>query len=322
MAAYVPAELISGSAIHQIERVAGWFPAAITNSFCFELELKEESNSSDFSFICRRNEIGVEILAGSSEIELPEPLFTNPIWQNIRTFCSALSESDSKFKDSIPYLWLEFDIRDQQQIPSPLIFLGIPHHCCEEVAWLIPVLEMLGDSITDPFLEILKKSFRFAASSTKGFEIALMLSRNTDMARLVFHGVDDTILSLLTDLGYGETSHLKRIMADLAELKAHITVDIDAGKTIGPKIGLECQFSGNVRMDQPLWEKAFDYVVSHGYCTPAKREAILRWPGGSREKLKHLLAPVQAIRKINHYKINWQADVPVQAKAYLLARYF
>jgi hypothetical protein len=40
------------------------------------------------------------------------------------------------------------------------------------------------------------------------------------------------------------------------------------------------------------------------------------------EKLKHLLLPVKAIRKINNYKINWQGGVPVQAKAYLLARFF
>ena len=39
--------LASSGAIAKIERIADWFPAAITNCFCFELELAEASSSAD-----------------------------------------------------------------------------------------------------------------------------------------------------------------------------------------------------------------------------------------------------------------------------------
>jgi hypothetical protein len=322
MAGYLPEELVSSHAIKEIETAVDWFPAAITNTICFELELKKNSSSSDFSFICRRGEPGLEIFAGRSEILLPEELFADQVWRQVRNFCQDWLEPQSEIWESIMYLWVELDMPQQQRVPSPVIFLGIPKNRCTDVNWILPVFEVLNYPVSHRFLDILQRSFRFAASATKGFEIALMFSRKTDMARFVFHGVNQEISALLTDLGIVEVSALNKIMTDLLALEAHVTVDIDAGDSVGPKIGLECQFSGNVRQDQPRWNRALDYLVSLGCCTSIKRDALLRWPGGTNEKLKHLLLPVQAIRKINNYKIVWQQDAPIQAKAYLLARYF
>ena len=322
MAAHFPAGLVSASAIRKIEDVVNWFPAAITNTFCFEIELKEQSFTSDYSFVCRRNEIGVEILAGRSDIHLPEELFTNSIWRDLRSFCYAWSEPSSWIRESIMYLWLEFDINQVRPVPSPLIFLGIPHYCCTNVSDLISILEMLKYPASERFIDMLRQCTQWASKACNIFEIALMFSRQTDRVRFVFHGVDHSILSLLTELGFEDLAEVKRIIADLQGMDNHLTVDIDAGDTIGPKIGLECQFSGNVRMDQPRWERALDYLVTVGLCTVEKRDALLKWPGGSEEKLDHLLLPAKAIRKINHYKIVWQRDAPLQAKAYLLARFF
>ncbi|MGH9856781.1 MAG: hypothetical protein ACRD4B_02955, partial [Acidobacteriota bacterium] len=104
MGARLPQGLASTEAIAKIERIGDWFPAAITNCFCFELGLAEASTPADFAFLCNRGSTGAEILAGLSSIKLRDELFSNPLWGHVRDFCRIwMAPDNSSIRDSITH---------------------------------------------------------------------------------------------------------------------------------------------------------------------------------------------------------------------------
>src|SRR5262245_56719148 len=125
MAAYVPAALAPPSALGRIEQVADWFPAAITDCFCFEIGLTGETPSADFSFLCRRSSAGADILAGVGPIALPQELLADTTWRNVRRFCQAWAGPDARLRERITHLIVEVDVRGDDRLPTPCIYLGV-----------------------------------------------------------------------------------------------------------------------------------------------------------------------------------------------------
>jgi hypothetical protein len=319
MASYLPDQLASQKAIHQIGKIADWFPAAITNCFCFEVRLGKASSTADFAFLCNRDSTGADILADGSSIKLHDELFMNSVWNHLRDFSHRWTGPESGLRDAVTHLWIELDSDQYNRVPVPSVFLGMPRDHPSDVAWLLPLLETLNYSISKPLLETLQHCFRSSVLANKRISLGLMFSRETDRARLVFHDINDDVLRLLPELGFANLEDLKWLVTDLLKMAAHLNLSIDAGASIGSKVGLECQFGDHVRKDHASWTRLLNYLVGLGCCSPEKSEALLLWPGGTRERLQHLLWPAAVVRKIKHLKIVYEAGSPLEAKAYLFS---
>lgn len=311
MASYLPPLLTSSESLQRIAKVADWFPAEISNTFCFECELTGNSSFADFAFSCTRDSAGVKILGRNVDG------IDSTVWKNIGNLCRSVCEEDGS---NINHLWFEFDIGNERSIPIPCVFLAIRDHCTSNMELLIRIFEALNYPSSPQFLKLLARCFRSPAFRNKSFEVGFMFSRQTDKARLVFFDIATDAVHSLEELGLTGAGELKNLLANLREIVKTINLAIDIGHTIASKIGLECQLGGKVQSDQPGWKRLLDTLISMGCSTTEKRDAILSWPGSSVERFNHLLWPTPVVRKISHVKVVWQ-PANLQAKAYLLTRY-
>jgi hypothetical protein len=319
MAAHIPSIFASSDALRAVERVADSFPAAISDCFCFEVGLGEESSSVDFAFLCKQGSTGAEILAGRSPIALNEDVFASQTWTTVRRFCREWTTAGSSGHEHIKDVWVEFDIARQHAVPVPCIIVsaGIGRHHPADVAWLEPALDALGVAPSRPLLQRLQR-LRSSAMAN-GFHLGVTCSGVAARARVVFYGVTGDVLRSLADWGLPDASEFAAIGRDLLELTDIISVGIEVGDAIEPGVALECKFKETVRMDTPRWSRLLDYFVSLGCCTPASRAALLEWPGGSVERLSHRLLPATVVRKISHFEIVRQPGAAFRGKAYLFS---
>jgi len=128
-----------------------------------------------------------------------------------------------------------------------------------------------------------------------------------------------------------ETDELTRLVVELSAQVDRITVCLDVGEVLFPRVGLEC-----ILLKQPpqeaRWGQLLDYLAGRGLALPHKSEAILAWPGHTNPTTTstpwpdHLLrasllqSPDQFTtfeRRISHLKIVYQPAYPLAAKAYL-----
>src|SRR5207253_3374790 len=72
---------------------------------------------------------------------------------------------------------------------------------------------------------------------------------------------------------------------DAAELAAHfhplvdgVTVCLDVGETVLPRLGLELHLDRQPPAE-PRWAVFLDRLVDAGWCTAEKRDGLLSWPG-------------------------------------------
>jgi hypothetical protein len=318
MAAYLPGALVSAEAIRRIETVAGWFPAAVTDCLCFELGLTDARPSADFAFLCRRDSAGARILAGLSPVALPEALAASPVWMRVRDVCRTWMAEGSPLRDHLTHLIVEVDVRGDDRVPVPCIYLGAARDRPAGVEWIVSVVEALGSPVSRQLRDNWQR-LQSAVLADRSVHVGVMLSRHTGSVRLVFDGVNAATFELLEDLGATGVPELAAIARRLASLADVINVAIDLGDSIDPRIGLECKIAENVRMDRGRWNRLLDYLVSLECCTESNRDAVLRWPGGSVERLPHLVLPAAVVRKISHFKIVRQPGAALEAKAYLFA---
>ena len=134
----------------------------------------------------------------------------------------------------------------------------------------------------------------------------------------------------------GSGTDLRGVLGPAARIVDRVCLDIDAGETVHPKVGLECYFDGN-RQQGPSRVGGFARsLVATGLCTPEKREVLLAYPGYADEKTATVPwpeAPQQAsrmlggrslstfVRSLHHVKISYEPDGPPEAKAYLAANH-
>jgi len=318
LAAHVPSALAAPGAVARIETIADAFPAAITDCLCFEVGLTTPAAEVDFSFICKQQSPGAEILAGRSKIGLREAVAASPAWTTVRRFCSEWLTPGSPIHDRVNDIWLEFDVARQQGGPIPCIIVsaGIGREQPAGVEWLVPVLDVLEIPHAHHVLEHLRR-FRPRAMAN-GFHFGVTCSASAT-ARLVFYGVTPDIVSALDDMGVAGASDVAPLAQELRDLTDIISLGINLGGSIGPRLALECKFAETRRIDRPRWDRLMDHLVARGWCSPVCRDALFEWPGASVERLSHRVLPATVFRKISHFEVLLEPGTPPEARAYLFS---
>jgi hypothetical protein len=349
VAPYIHHQLISPDSLAHIATIAKIFPANVTSFLIFECRLGESQPRADFLLSVAASEGGREILAGrNSAIDLPETLLTNPVWNRIRIFCTNWADPASTLYEQTHSIWLEFDVVEPPtQIPVPSIFFGPKYieldnssptklgMAANPYQWVVETaLRILfGKPISSSFKRKLFDCFDLLPAGACIFHIGAMLARQVDTVRVCITDIPaDKLLDYLSRLGWtGSISKLEAFVSELSSWVDRVDLDLDVGDTILPKIGLECYFNRQPQFE-PKWQLFLGRLVEIGLCVPAKRDAILAYPGYSHERANRELWPSNLlrasnllwprvssifIRKLNHIKIVYQPDIPVEAKAYL-----
>jgi hypothetical protein len=97
-------------------------------------------------------------------------------------------------------------------------------------------------------------------------------------------------------------------------------IHVDAGEGAPPRLGVELTLARPCQRRGEIAERGFlDRLAELGLCTPARRDALPRWPGAEVRTLPHELWPSRVERRVNCVKLVFEPGRPLHAKAYLLA---
>jgi hypothetical protein len=342
--------LISECAWDKINNIAKLLPNTITSFFGFECPLGIAAAQSDF-LICVENTAGTgrEILADRER--LPLALLSDPIWQQVTDFSREWQNETSILYQKIHNVWLEFDLDGEElNLPVPSCFFGsqpiyvetspfanlVPsaYRWITESALKLLLNENLPERVEAKLFECLDS----LPPEAYVFQTGLMLARNIkNTVRVCIRNIaPDRISEYLHQIGWpGSLETLQKFISEIADLVERIDIDIDISDRVLPKIGFECYFSKQPKLE-PRWQIFLDYLERNNLCLLQKRAGLLAYPGFLRESAapddwpSYLSRTSDSLennaetvffRKIHHIKIVYQDDRPQLAKAYLAMGY-
>ncbi len=347
---HIPGTLISPDNLSEIKDIARIFPAKLSSLFGFECRLGEESPRADFALPIQAPAGGREILAGyDSNSKLPAFFQTNSVWQRVQRFCRHWADAASVLHENTDHIWLEFDVIEQNvsATPVPSFFFapkGIesggsrniqanPHQWVSESALSV----LMGCHISSLLENNILQCFDSLPNGSGVCEIGTMLSRPLEAVRICVRNIPpEGIARYLSDLQWdGSITGLKKLVLNLPSLVDRITLHVDVisdnATFIGPKIGLECYVDTSPDSEDN-WSVLLDYLVQRGMCVPAKRDALMDFPGYTDEYTdrevwpQHLLGLSALLgihnasviqRMLHHIKIVYLEDGLLEAKAYV-----
>ena len=332
----LPAELAMPEVVPPLQRLAS-FLAPIPRGG-FECRLAPNSPQVDLQqcIVCRDGEpaaLGTHIAAiASTEAS------DHPAWDRIRAFCTAWGDASSPLHDGVAEIWLEFDVDGPvAQMPAPSFFFGLqrkalPVDEARSVAEVTLRL-LLSEPGVLPWHRNLRRCFEACEDGGRVSHIGVMLSRQSEALRVNVKGLaSNQISAYLARAGWqGPTDELETVATQLFEFVDSITVCLDVGATIDPKIGLECILDRQPDRE-PRWSAFLNDLVRRGLCAPDKRDGLLAWPGHTDPTsnphpwpnhliTESLLHPPDQFsifeRRLSHIKIVYRPQRPLEAKGYL-----
>lgn len=313
-----------------VASVAGRLPANLLDGFY--LECRTAADAAAVDYIVRVTASGRRILAGRNpHIRLSPGLRSAPGWIGLRRLCSLWSD-DASLRRHVASLWLEFDLgpgsRGGEEIARrPSVFFGTNR---SEISALAP--EDRADLAADLVRALVPGGDRHAGRSllTRCVErlsavasvpyLGVMLGRSDRRLRLYVSGIPARELpSRLRQVGWpGDGVVLARYLDHLGsgDLVSMAHVEISGG--MRADVGVEYAFRRGPQLRGRVVERGFlDRLVDVGLCSPAKRDALLQWPGHTVENLRHELWPSVLHRRVNCVKLLFRGGGRPEVKSYL-----
>ena len=334
---HVPPVLVAGPARERVLRVAGRIPAALTRAAYLECRLLPGPEPVDLIFRVER--AGAEILAGRHPGVDPSRLLAcGPAWRAVADFCRAWLDGDGPEWALVRHLWLELDLDDPglpgaPPLPQPSVFVAFDDDATaalgtdavlDLVARVVrPLAPSAMDADTRARLRgVLERRPPGAAVPYAG----VMLSRPRQAVRVYLSRVPGAAVpGLLNEVGWPEdqgrmAAEVVAVMRDAGAPEVgmlHLDVLEDA---LLPRLGVEYTLERRAQIRGRVAERAFlDALAERGLCEPARRDALLAWPGYELLTLRHELWPSLLARRVNCIKLVHEPDREPQMKAYLLA---
>ncbi len=271
---------------------------------------------------------GRDALLGRHEtLRFAPALLSYPQWPRLRALGERWVASGTPENRELTSLWLEFDLPAAGSVSVPSLFIGcrpLPSQERPEPGWIAESAALLagpqGAAAVRAGLQ------RWNARAPAGAQLAfvgLMLSRQEKGVRLVHKGLDiDTLYGQVMALGWcGDGEAMLQALRQLVPEQAALALHCDFSPDLGPRIGVEIALPGHPRYT-PGWQQLLQGLVGHGVCTEAAAAALTQWPGltaaGDEAWRGRPFAPPRGIvRRINHIKLTFEPEQPIQAKAYL-----
>jgi hypothetical protein len=325
--------LISPEALAYIRQIGCLLPAVSASGF--ECRLGEKEARADLGVRYLPSEGGAELLAGLpvDGYTLPRFLQREPAWERLRAFGAAWSEPDGHLHQEIEDIFLEFDVLGApERAPIPAFFFDFKKTARRRLSTLEAALQLLwGETLAAP---VRRRLFRCLDALPDGavlYSVGAMFSRRLNGVRLYFHHLGSSAIPAYLDR-VGWPGPLSDIEALLSWMPPGLTLCMDVGEAVLPKIGVQFHIDENLRSSTPKWADFLDGLVTRGLCLPAKRDALLAWVGHAHERSHRAAWPARLrrrgvaahgdvlsvfLRMINHVKVSYQEGQPLEAKAYL-----
>jgi hypothetical protein len=330
---HLHAELISPEALAHIRKIARLLPPVSASGF--ECRLGEQAPRADLGLRFWPPERGPEYLAGldAGGASLPAFLLEAPAWRRIRRFGARWADPASSLYREIKDIFLEFDVDGAPaETPIPAFFLDFHKHAANRLETLQEAVEILwGESLAAPVRRQLLRCLDVLPEGAVLYSMGAMFSRAFHGVRLHFHYMESRDMpDYLSRAGW--SGSLRAIEELLAWMPSGLTLCIDVGEQILPRVGVQYHIDENMKSSTPRWIEFLDMLVDRGLCLPAKRDGLVSWCGHLHERSHREVWPETLtrlsrrlggnvmsvfLRMINHVKVSYQPGQPLEAKAYL-----
>jgi hypothetical protein len=330
-AAHLPPGLITADAWALVRQIADSLPASLTNWVDFECRLRGDAAQVDVSLRIDRR--GRDQLAGHARVRSAQsPPAARPAWRRVASFTREWADACTSIHRDVDAMWLEFDVDPRADLAAarPRVFVDLAPH-----ARTAPRRPGAIASALAPFVGRVAPAWvtggvaRCLAALPPDagvLYVGLPAGERVATVRLCLRGLDHSrAAEYLGAAGWpGDIADFRRRLAAWHRpgparfaCGAILHVDLDARGGLGSRIGLEYPLRRRPQVKGGVAESGLlDDLVACGACAPAKRDAILAWPGCGMTVLPHELWPSLVLRRISHVKIVYDSGRPIEAKAY------
>jgi hypothetical protein len=239
-----------------------------------------------------------------------------------RSWLRAFTRDPVRFRQLVSCVYLEYDADSSPRSAIPSVFLplgnassgrrrGDRSRQCAGVEGLL--VDLMG---RDRFAACKRTLDRCLADLPAGGRILVagaMLGRSPQTAHLSISLPRSRVGEYLGLLGWPYWSReISDVVKNLDAHSASVLLDFDVGASIGPTVGAHFA-TENKRRTRYLCTR----LAELGFCTAAKKEAVITWPGGDTVRLWKRGWPCRFERYLDHVKIVCAVDGVREAKAYL-----
>jgi hypothetical protein len=215
----------------------------------------------------------------------------NDGWARLQRFCTAWADPTHVLHRRVAEVFLEYDLdAAPQPLITPSAFFALDGH---DAAVAEAALELLLDDPRPTALdENLARCFAACPPAAHVAYIGAMLGRSTDALRVNLKGVALCDLApFLQAVGWkGSMPAIDRWAAWAYDRVDRVTVCLDVGSEVHPRIGLECMLDVQ-NAAEPRWGALLDELVSAGLCATDNARALLTVPGVLRPPETHIAWP-------------------------------
>lgn len=288
-------------------------PRAASDFLGFETRLGDADGATD----CAMN-LNAAAAAWLTGLEAPG----GPEWDRIRHFLSLWNATAEPPGRDLTRVWLEFDQAAAPALLPNLMFGYWPrqHEPLRDRDWLIDaaIPAALGAPLPAATRILLERGLASAAADD--FQIGLMSARRVPAVRLcVFDLPDDALAQMVSAIGWrGDVGRVAELVAAFRPHADFVGLHFDLADRALPRVGIEPGFAASSWQRQPhiepRWQGQFDVLHGCGTLTPAKRDALLRWPGHATATLDG--GPAALLRGLSHLKLVLNGDGSAEAKGY------
>jgi hypothetical protein len=330
-------DLIDAASAAALSAIAAHLPDR-ADTFGFEVRLTGAPTTVDLGIALTAAAGSHRLLASPDrDPRLSSAVRADHRWRRLSDFARRWAEPGSPWLLRVPFLFLEFDAdgtRDPVPIPSVFVALDWPldeltqetRQRCRRVgpstsAGLCAAKEILhllrGQPLSPAVADLLDRCFLDLPDFGVVLHVAAMLARPGAGVRLSVQLPRRAARRYLEALGWGAGAELEGLLdahageTDFTHPAAPVQVDFDVGASIGARVGI-----GLRPPDERGWPALLDSLVRRRRCDPAKRDALLQWPGVSFARLADSSDWCGFEHYIGHLKISCEVGREPQAKAY------
>jgi hypothetical protein len=331
-----PAALVSDVAAARVLAVARELPEAAYCA-CFECRLAPDEDRVDFLVCVLAEDGGGEALAGALGSRVGAALGTAPAWQRVFDFCREWTHAETTLHEQVPFIWLEFDLPHTGAArPEPFLFFCVQRYFRSDPLRLLGVSGAQEVGMAATYRQVLEQALAILLGHPVARTTERMLFACFDELPAGGHvlhvaplavrgtGLEDTVRVVLTlpiaevedylgRLGWrGPWGEVHEVLAALHHDAGDVGVQLDVGASPLPVLGIQFYYAAR----DPRWQSLLDELVARGACSPAKRDAVLSWPGRQRLTLPGHRVPSDLQRELE-LKLVCRLGRRPEAKAYL-----
>jgi hypothetical protein len=312
---HLPPRLVDRRAREWLAGVARQAPGDCAG--VLELRLAGDSPAVDFAFR----------LVGPDQARSVSPHLSAA---RARSFVSRWARREPGL-EPVSSLWLEFDSPgdgaecEPGKLPAPLLCARFER--AVDAGWLTGSLlpALCGEALAAARRRLLDRYLEALPAGARVLYLFSLLGRPGEAVRIELFGLEPAAMAAyLRRAASPREAGLVEAAAPLVAGGGRFHLSFDIGVEVLPRIGVECGFERQPRRE-PRWAELLDRLVAHRLADPAKRDAVLAWPGQDslwtapgRWPAAALGLGGHAVRGLSHLKLVLRPGRTPEAKAYLL----